>query len=107
MVVEKRLVKVAEVGEVAPGELKAVDVEGEAVVLCNVAGEFFAVHDECTHENFPLSEGTLEGGVLCCLLHGARFDVKTGEVLALPAYGPVKTYEVQVEGEDIFVAVES
>ncbi len=101
-----RFVRVCGVGEVGEGEMKGLDADGEAVLLCNVGGEFFAVHDECTHECFPLSEGTLEGHCLTCLLHGGRFDVRTGEVLALPAYGPVKTYVVKVEGDDVFVAVE-
>ncbi len=84
----------------------AVEPEGERIVLCNVAGTYYAVYDECTHECFPLSAGVLSGKTLTCTLHGARFDVETGEVLALPAYEPLKTYEVQVEGEDILVALE-
>ncbi|MGD2154230.1 MAG: non-heme iron oxygenase ferredoxin subunit [Gemmatimonadales bacterium] len=99
-----RFSKVAKTGGILPGELKAVEVDGEQVLLCNVGGEVYAVHDECTHECFPLSEGTLEGDVVTCLLHGARFSVKTGEVLAPPALVPVKTYDVRVEGEDVMVA---
>jgi nitrite reductase/ring-hydroxylating ferredoxin subunit len=98
--------RVASVADLAPGEMTAVDVGGVPVLLSNVDGEFYAVHDECTHENFPLSEGTLDGHCVICLLHGARFDVRSGEVLALPAYGPAKTYAVRVEGDEILVAVE-
>jgi 3-phenylpropionate/trans-cinnamate dioxygenase ferredoxin subunit len=101
-----RFVRVCGVGEVSEGEMKAVEVDGEAVLLCKVEGELYAVHDECTHECFPLSEGTLDGHCVTCLLHGARFDVRSGEVLALPAYGAVKTYAVKVEGDDVLVAVE-
>jgi 3-phenylpropionate/trans-cinnamate dioxygenase ferredoxin subunit len=101
----KNFVRVASVGEVPPGEMKAVRAEGVDVLLCNVNGDVHAVHDECTHECFPLSEGTLDGHRLTCMLHGAQFDVRTGDVLALPAYGPVATYEVQRNGEDILVAV--
>jgi nitrite reductase/ring-hydroxylating ferredoxin subunit len=103
---ERRFVRAAAVGEAAPGEMISVDVDGEQVLLCNVGGEDFAIQDECTQECFPLSEGTLKGRSVVCLLHAARFDVKTGEVLALPAYEAVKTYEVRVEGEDILVGVE-
>ena len=106
MEADRRFVRVAAVGEVAPGEMISVDVDGEQVLLCNVEGDLFAVRDECTHECFPLSEGTLKGRSVVCLLHGARFDVKTGEVLALPAYEAVTTYDVRVEGEDILVGVE-
>ncbi len=96
----------ATTGEVLPGTIKAVEVEGERIALCNVDGELHAVQDECTHEYFPLSEGQLDGDVLTCSLHGARFDVETGEVLGLPADEPVKIYQVRVEGEDILVAVD-
>jgi nitrite reductase/ring-hydroxylating ferredoxin subunit len=99
-------VRVAGRGEIRAGEMMAVEVEGDPVLLCNVDGEYYAVHDECTHECFPLSEGTLKGHCVTCLLHGARFDVRNGEVLALPAYGPVKTYAVRVEGDDILIAAE-
>jgi nitrite reductase/ring-hydroxylating ferredoxin subunit len=102
----RRFIKVAVTDEVSPGEMKAVEVDGVPVVLCNVDGRFFAVRDECTHECYPLSDGTLQGEVLTCMLHGAQFSVRTGEVLALPAYEPVKTYEVALEGDDILVAVD-
>lgn len=102
----ERFTKVAKVDDLAPGELKAVEANGEQILLCNVDGEFYAVHDECTHERFPLSEGTLEGDAVVCPLHGARFSLKTGEVLALPAMEGVKTYEVRVEGDDVLVAMD-
>lgn len=96
--------KVATKAEVPIGAMKSVDVDGIEILLCNVGGELFAVHDECTHECFPLSEGTLEGHTVACRLHGARFDVRNGEVLALPAYAPLRTYEVRIEGDDILIA---
>jgi 3-phenylpropionate/trans-cinnamate dioxygenase ferredoxin subunit len=98
-------VKVATRDEIPPGAMKAVDVGGVQVLVCNVGGEFHAVHDECTHECFPLSEGTLEGHAVVCMLHGARFDVRSGEILALPAYEPLRTYDVRVSGEDVLVAI--
>ncbi len=103
----KRYVRVAGTADVPVGTIKSVEVEGEPVALMNLDGMFYAVHDECTHECFPLSEGNLHDGELVCVLHGARFDVRTGAVLGPPAYEPVKIYEVRVEGEDIMVAVES
>lgn len=106
MEARKNFVRVASVSEMPLGGMKAVRVDGVDVLLCNVDGELYAVHDECTHECFPLSEGTLDGHAVVCMLHGARFDVRNGEVLALPAYGPVATYEVETVGEDILVTVE-
>ncbi|KPK65790.1 MAG: hypothetical protein AMS21_03895 [Gemmatimonas sp. SG8_38_2] len=106
MEARKNFVKAAPVSEVPLASIKAVRVGGVDVLICNVDGDFYALHDECTHECFPLTEGSLEGHAVICMLHGARFDVRTGEVLALPAYGPVDTFEVAVNGEDIFVAVD-
>ncbi len=100
----ERFMKVATTGELAPGEMISVEVDGEQVLLCNVGGEFHAVHDECTHESYPLSEGTLEGSAVVCTLHGARFALESGEVLAPPALVPLKTYAVRVEGEEVLVA---
>lgn len=78
---------------------------GREVLLCDVGGEVFAVQDECTHEGFPLSHGTLQGETVICLLHGARFDVRTGEVLALPACRRLRTYPVRIDGGDVWVAI--
>jgi len=103
---ENRFVKVGRLADVPPGGMQAVEVDGVPVALCNVNGELFAVHDECTHECYPLTEGTLEGHVLTCTLHGASFDVRSGAVLALPAYEPVSTYEVKVEGDSILIALD-
>ncbi len=103
---QKSFVRVAAVKDVPPGTMKGVDVHGVPVVLCNVNGELYAVHDECTHETYPLSEGTLEGHSLTCMLHGACFDVRTGAVLALPAYDALETFDVQVDGEDVLISLD-
>jgi 3-phenylpropionate/trans-cinnamate dioxygenase ferredoxin subunit len=99
-------VTVAKTGEVPPGGMMAVEVDGAQVLVCNVGGEYHAVHDECTHECFPLSEGSLDGHTVTCMLHGASFDVRSGEILSPPAYEPLKTYRVRVDGDDVLVAVE-
>lgn len=94
-------VTVARVDEVPEGEARAVEVDDNYIALYNVDGEIYATDDTCTHEEASLSEGFLFDGVIECPLHGAQFDVRTGEVLALPAILPVKTYPVRIEGDDI------
>lgn len=91
--------------QLAPGEMTSVEIGGEHIAICNVDGEFYAFHDQCTHELFPLSRGRLEGKTVMCLLHGARFDITTGAVLSAPACEGLKTYPVRVDGDDILVAV--
>ena len=97
-------VRVARADEVAPGTMKRVIVDGHAVVLVNVGGEFFAIDDTCSHEEASLSRGTLSGEVVVCPKHGARFHVKSGRVLALPAVRSVAVYPVRVEDGDVLVA---
>ncbi len=96
-------VKVARVEEIAPGQKKTVEVDGVEVVIANVDGEFYAVEDVCTHDGGPLGDGELEGCQLICPRHGARFDVRTGKALTLPAFEPVATYAVKVQDGDILV----
>ena len=73
------------------------------VLLCNVDGEIYAIEDVCTHDGGELDQGELEDCRIMCPRHGAYFDVKTGQALTLPAILPVPTYEVRIEGDDIFV----
>lgn len=96
---------VAKKSEIAPGTTHRVIVGGTEVLLCNVDGEIYAIQDVCTHDGGELDQGELEDCRIRCPRHGAYFDVKTGEALTLPAILPVPTYEVRVEGDDIFVTV--
>ena len=96
--------KVAKTYALAPGQKMLVEYQGTPVGLLNLDGEFYAIHDICTHDGGPLVEGELQGDVIVCPRHGARFDVRTGAVRSLPAYRPVPTYRVKVEGEDILIA---
>src|SRR5918911_2620653 len=97
--------KIAKTTDLAPGEVNVYEVEGHRVALCNVAGEFYAIEDVCPHDAGPLDQGELIGSQIKCPRHGAKFDVTTGKVLALPAIKPVPKHEVKVEGDDIYVAL--
>ena len=98
-------VTVAKTGDVPPGTAKPYDVNGKSIALCNVDGTFYAIDDVCAHDGGELGEGYLEGDQIECPRHGARFDVKTGKALTLPAVMPVNAYPVQVEDGEIKVQV--
>jgi 3-phenylpropionate/trans-cinnamate dioxygenase ferredoxin subunit len=99
-------VTVARVQDLKPGEVQVFEVGYEYVAVANVDGEFCAFADICTHDSGPLVEGDLEGRVVTCPRHGARFDVCTGDVLSLPAVVPLPTYEVRTVDGEIQVRVE-
>jgi len=96
-------VTVARVGEIPEGGVKVVRLEDQAVAVFHVDGAYYAMDDMCTHDGGPLAEGVLAGGVIECPRHGAKFDVRTGAVLSLPAFAPVPTYAVRIEGDQIKV----
>ncbi len=98
-------IRVAALAEVAPGQLLSVEVAGEKICLANVEGEIYAVRDNCSHKDFPLSSGTLADTEIECSWHGARFDLETGRALCLPAIKPVRTYEVKIDAGEIYLAM--
>ena len=104
---ELKYIKVASVSEIDPGESKRVFPErGEYVVLCNVGGSYYAVKDACTHQGGILGFGDLQGQIIECPRHGAKFDVTTGEAVNPPAVKPVQTFPVRISGDDIEVGLE-
>mgnify|MGYP001299195202 CR=1 FL=1 len=96
-------VKIGKVSEVEAGRSKVYEVGDRAVVVCNVDGELYAVDDVCTHDEASLDQGELDGYEVECARHGARFDVRTGEVKALPAVVPIDTFNVRLQENDIEV----
>lgn len=77
-------VQAIQTAEIAPGGMKAVELNGRELVICNCAGTFYALDRRCGHMNAPLEMGTLDGAILTCAMHCAQFDVTTGEALAGP-----------------------
>jgi 3-phenylpropionate/trans-cinnamate dioxygenase ferredoxin component len=97
--------RAASLSQVPPGTVAYADIDGVRVAICNTGDGVYAVDDVCTHDGGPLDQGELSGFNIECPRHGARFDVRTGKVTALPAIIPLDTYPVKVEGDDIFVDV--
>lgn len=85
-----------------PGRI-LVEVDDQLVVLLHVGGEFFALDDVCTHDGGPLSEGDIADHTIACPRHGAKFDIRTGAALTMPATQPTRAHEVKVENGEVFV----
>lgn len=88
---------VAALGEFPPGTRRVVDVDGAPVVVFNIGGAIHAVEDVCTHDGGELASGELDGDIITCPRHGARFSVKNGAVLAPPAYEALHVFPVRLE----------
>jgi len=96
-------VKVDRSSEIGPCEKKIYEVDGILVVVVNLDGEYYCIEDVCTHDGGPLGEGDLDDGEIVCPRHGARFDLRTGAAVKLPAFEPVATYEVKVQDGDLLI----
>jgi 3-phenylpropionate/trans-cinnamate dioxygenase ferredoxin subunit len=91
-------VDVARVEDFPPGTVRAVEIEGTPIAVFNLSGRYYAIEDLCSHEAETLSGGEVAGDEIICPHHGAHFSIVTGEALSPPAYEPVATFPVLVEG---------
>lgn len=87
---------IAPVSELPNGERLFVDIGGKPIVIFNIAGQFFSIADVCSHDEGPVGEGDLEGYNIVCPRHGAEFDVRTGQVISMPAVVDIPAYPVKV-----------
>ena len=97
--------RVARVSDIPDPGRTVVEIDDRLVVLLRVSGEVFAIDDVCTHDGGPLGEGELEDHTIACPRHGAKFDIRTGAALTMPATRPTKVHEVKVEGAEVFVRI--
>ncbi len=100
---EKPFVAVAKTSDIVPGTFRKIMVEGTAFIVANLDGRFYAVEDLCSHEDYPLSYGCLDGTHIRCSLHGSRFSLITGEPVEQPAEDPVATFRVAVIDDQVWL----
>ena len=98
-------VEVSPASELKNGERLFVEVGDSSLVIFNIAGDFFAIGDICSHDNGPVGEGELEGFNIICPRHGAEFDVRTGKVMQMPAVVDIPAYPVRVVDGQIQVGI--
>jgi 3-phenylpropionate/trans-cinnamate dioxygenase ferredoxin subunit len=105
---KSEIIDICAVTELPPGGMKLVEWEDLEIGVFNCNGEILAIEDRCSHDNGTLVEGTLdqENCTVECPRHGSEFDLRTGKPITLPAYVPVDTFPVIVDGNKIKVEVE-
>lgn len=88
----------------APGTSMAVSGSIRMALFRNDDGEYYATADRCTHEEWSLGEDSdLEGNEVVCPLHMARYDIRSGRALCLPATAPLRTFEVEIDDGNVYV----
>lgn len=98
-------VPIAGINDLSIGERLFVEIDDQELVVFNIAGEYFAIGDFCSHDDGPLGEGDIDGFNVICPRHGARFDIRSGEVTSLPAVVDIPSYPVKVVGEQIQIGI--
>jgi 3-phenylpropionate/trans-cinnamate dioxygenase ferredoxin subunit len=100
-------VTLCKVDELAPGKARRFDGDGYRIALVRIGDDFYAIGDQCSHENYSLAEGDVfeEEREIECWKHGSTFDLRTGEPQSLPAVKPVPVYDVKVEDGEVKVVV--
>jgi nitrite reductase/ring-hydroxylating ferredoxin subunit len=101
----EHFVTVAKADFLEPGELMYVEVDDEPVCLINLDGELHAINDVCTHEDASLTDGTIDGDLIECPLHGGAFNIRTGEPANLPVVVPIEKYTVRIVADEVQIAV--
>jgi nitrite reductase/ring-hydroxylating ferredoxin subunit len=97
------VVRICAKSDVAADSVKAFPVGDKMLAVYNIGGTYYATDDECTHAAASLADGLLDGDVIECCMHMGSFRVTTGEVVDPPCEVPLRTYKVQLEGDDVFV----
>lgn len=92
--------------ELQDGRARVFEVEGVRIALCKVGATLYAIEDICSHDEGPLGEGRMDGHAIECPRHGARFDVRDGSVLRMPAAFPIRTFPVHEENGEVYVEIE-
>jgi nitrite reductase (NADH) small subunit len=94
----------AKTRDIAPGQVREIQLDGITIALANVGGQFHALSNTCVHRGGPLGQGSLQGNVVTCPWHAWTFDVTSGKVLGSPSAG-VDRYPVELRGEDVYVDI--
>jgi 3-phenylpropionate/trans-cinnamate dioxygenase ferredoxin subunit len=98
-------IPIGSVEELEQGERLFIEIDGKPIVILNINGEYYAIGDVCSHDDGPVGEGNVEGYEIICPRHGAHFDIRTGRVLALPAFVDIPAYPIRVVDRQIEIGI--
>jgi 3-phenylpropionate/trans-cinnamate dioxygenase ferredoxin subunit len=102
---ECEFITIANVNDLPPGERLFIEIDQNSIVVFNLAGQYFAIDDVCSHDGGPVGDGELDGMEIVCPRHGARFDIRTGRVRSLPAVEDISAYPVRVVQDEIQIGL--
>lgn len=97
--------KIAEIKDFLKNQMQVFDMKGQEILVINVEGKFYAFENRCPHMGYPLFFGSLEGDVLTCGFHRAKFNVRTGKSIGPVTSEPLKTFPVKIQNSSIFIEV--
>ncbi|MDH3285103.1 MAG: non-heme iron oxygenase ferredoxin subunit [Acidobacteriota bacterium] len=103
---ERAWLRVASAAQFQDGRSRTFQLEGVEIFVCRRGEEFFAAENACSHAGFPLADGDVEGGIVLCPLHGATFDLRSGEPLSPPADAPIRVFPVRLSDGSVWVALD-
>ncbi len=103
-------IKAAEISAIPNGSQKVISIQGKEILIVNIGGTYHAIGNKCPHAGADLSKGSLEGNIITCPEHKAKFDITNGKVVFRPKFwiwemklGDATSYEVKVDGNNIMV----
>lgn len=102
----REIVRVAASGDIPPGRMIYVEIDGLPIALANVDGAIYAFSDSCRHEGGPLSSGVLIDETVTCPWHGWTYNVRTGKAIVPPVGIRIPTYETRIDGDSILVVID-
>jgi 3-phenylpropionate/trans-cinnamate dioxygenase ferredoxin subunit len=103
--IDRKWVEVAASDAIPDGEVRTFVVEGHRIAVARALGQLYAVEDLCSHDDGPLGDGELEEYAIVCPRHGAKFDVRTGAVVAMPAAAPIEAFPVMEKDGQVHIGV--
>ena len=98
-------VEIAKTDEISDGQMKGIKINEKNILVTNIAGKYYAMGAKCTHAGGDLSKGKMDGNIVICPRHGAKFEIITGKPISGPAKQSVPIYQVKIQGKSILIDI--